>query len=61
MAHQLHDLAKSSPRKMVYDIVGGKHNSLYKTDPNFWQHVNYFFDKSEYETNDRVNSDLVIE
>ena len=46
---------------MVYDIVGGKHNSLYKTDPNFWQHVNYFFDKSEYETNDRVNSDLVIE
>ena len=43
MAHELHDLAENSERKEVYDIIGGRHNSLYKTDPNFWKRINKFF------------------
>lgn len=39
MAHELFDLAKGCRRKEIYDVIDGKHSSLYRTDREFWNRV----------------------
>ena len=47
MSYELSSLAVKSSRKKVYEIIGGKHNGLYKQDPNFWLLVDSFLVDSE--------------
>ena len=45
MAHELCRRAIGCPLKHVHDVVGGTHNALYRTDKNYYGHIENFLGK----------------